>query len=390
MIQHQEIKQKHSSVNQMRKGAPEGKKENVYGDRGRFGMLQSAGGSQALAYTMDVVQRQMDQEGLINGLIRNIKSSRMKQAEESVKSRCIRKLETLRQSVDPPAAILTQAEGIVNSHFSPLQCSEGGVYQVFFDYYGIGVKQGNRDTTKLMMRDHQAHDGYPKEWVTEEHIDEVFARDQFDLLSWMNSLYGTGTGGELLERLRDGGRRGRGTEIQMGFNLEGAYANATGEARWGELADPDGKKAGKGVGTSIFLNSGEQLPYLQAASGQQGMPEDPRIVLAHELIHALHAKMGVKPTEDTKIRKKIDSIMGSVNLERWLDQEVGEVPVYEATTIRELKQGEAAFTEARPDDIPVTGIMGDDVIYPEKLEAIKHINENQIRRELGLPLRTAY
>lgn len=158
----------------------------------------------------------------------------------------------------------------------------------------------------------------------------------------------------------------------------------------GELADPDGKKAGKGVGTSIFLNSGEQLPYLQAASGQQGMPEDPRIVLAHELIHALHAKMGVKPTEDTKIRKKIDSIMGSVNLERWLDQEVGEVPVYEATTIRELKQGEAAFTEARPDDIPVTGIMGDDVIYPEKLEAIKHINENQIRRELGLPLRTAY
>lgn len=88
------------------------------------------------------------------------------------------------------------------------------------------------------------------------------------------------------------------------------------------------------------------------------MPEDPRIVLAHELIHALHAKMGVKPTEYTKIRKKIDSIMGSVNLERWLDQEVGEVPVYEATTIRELKQGEAAFTEARPDDIPVTGIMG--------------------------------
>lgn len=132
LIQHQEIKQKHSSVNQMRKGAPEGKKENAYGDRGRFGMLQSAGGSQALAYTMDVVQRQMDQEGLINGLIRNIKSSRMKQAEESVKSRCIRKLETLRQSGDPPAAILTQAEGIVNSHFSPMQCSEGGCVSGFF------------------------------------------------------------------------------------------------------------------------------------------------------------------------------------------------------------------------------------------------------------------
>lgn len=102
--------------------------------------------------------------------------------------------------------------------------------------------------------------------------------------------------------------------------------------------------------------------------------------------------MGVKPTPDTMIGKKIDTFMGSIDLDRWLDEELGveHQQAYNGMSINDLIGMENAFNRAQPDDIPVTGIMSDDIIFPEPLEAIKDINENQIRAELGLPLRKAY
>ncbi len=387
MIQHKELKKKQNTMKQMHKSTQEGKKEKTYWNKGSFGMLERSMHSPRLAYTMNIAQRQMDSKGLLNGLIRIIQSSKMRQQEEILKRKCIRELDALKQGGDPPFVILKKAERIVNSYFTPLKSNACGIFKVFFDYYGIDVKQGDRDTTRASMQEHQSYNGYPADLITEEHIDEVFAHDQSDLLGELNSLYGTATGGELLERIRSRDRSSLKAEIRLGFSLSGAHADFLGDEHEGELKDPDGKKPGRGVGTSIFLNSMEQLPYLQEED------EDPRIVLAHELIHALHANLGVKPTSDTVIGKKIDTFMGSVFLDSWMDKEMGVVEhqqFYNRMSIDDLLRSEESFRRARPDDIPVTGIMNDDIIFPESLEAIKHINENRIRVELGLPLRRAY
>lgn len=377
LIQHKELKQKQNSMTQMRKSTQKGEKKKTYwGSRGSFGMLESLRCSQSLAYTMNVVQRQMDLDALIDGLIEKISSPEG-----------IEKLNNLKQRNEPPYVILKEAEEIVNNY---LQSSAPDIYKVFFDYYGINVTQGDRNMTKLTMQVHE-EDGYPAELITEEHIDEMFVHDQANLLKQLNSLYGTATGRDLLELIRGGDSNSSNMQIQIGFGMEGAYANPfpSEEAKKGELQDPEGKSNGEGVGTSIFLISEEQIPYFRKANKQK--PDDSRIVLAHELIHALHAKMGVKPTRDTKIimrpeddAEQNSSFIGSIDLDKWIDEKMSRM------SISELLSQEKAFKGAMPDDIPVTGIMSDYIIYPALLERIKHINENQIRAELGLTLREAY
>ena len=76
----------------------------------------------------------------------------------------------------------------------------------------------------------------------------------------------------------------------------------------------------------------------------------------------------------------------SEDLDRWLDAEFKKAGY---TSSKEFMESHPQFANAHPDDIPTTGII-EDIRYPEPLAVVAHINENNIRRQLGLKPRRHY
>lgn len=126
--------------------------------------------------------------------------------------------------------------------------------------------------------------------------------------------------------------------------------------------------AGPGAGTRVYLGS----PALDGADAYDinaDLVDKQSIVIAHELIHALHAQEGSMPT--WKI------LLGN-------NYELTESD-YKAVFLHHHPE----FKDASADDVPTTGIMKD-IVYPQPLENIKHINENRIRSELKMVSRDSY
>lgn len=341
----------------------------------------------------NIIQRKMDIGTLINQLIDIIQSVR--EESPAVKT-AVEKMNHLTASLVTPADILAKTKEIMDNFCVSFPNDiRSQMYECYFKYYGIQVTQGGKDISQSAMSEHNKYDGFPldSESITDEFLDELFLRDQDNLLNDLNSLYATATGAELLEKLSEKAGTDLQPTIQIGFSLQGAWAGSKGNPTDECLKTPDGLSAGAGAGTTINLTSLEENPYIRKAEKiPDDIPdEDTRIILAHELIHALHAQLGVKPNAETLVSDNTDKpvkglcpFIGSIDLDKYLDMEE------RIKTSDFLSQHHDIWNSATPDDVPVTGIMEGLVKFPALLEAVLHINENQIRKELGLPPRTKY
>ncbi len=94
--------------------------------------------------------------------------------------------------------------------------------------------------------------------------------------------------------------------------------------------------------------------------------------------------MGVKPTWEMLVHSQHGP--SSSDLDAWLDAEFDKEGYPRE---REFLDRHPEFAGAKPDDVPTTGIRTD-IRYPSELQEIRHINENQIRKELGVSPRERY
>lgn len=330
----------------------------------------------------------MDIGTLINQLIDIIQSVR---EESPTVTTAVAALRQLTNTDMTPAGILAKTKEIINNFCVSFPNDiRSQMYECYFKYYGIQVTQGDKDISRSTMSEHNKYDGFPidSESITDEFLDELFLRDQDNPLNDLNSLYATATGAELLEKLSEKACTDLQPTIQIGFSLQGAWAGSKGNPTDECLKTPDGLSAGAGAGTTINLTSLEENPYIRKS--EKIPDEDTRIILSHELIHALHAQLGVKPNAETLVFdnttpvKDLCPFIGSIDLDNYFDMQE------RIKTSDFLSQYPDIWNRATPDDVPVTGIMKGLVKFPALLEAVLHINENQIRKELGLPPRTKY
>ncbi|MDE6421731.1 MAG: hypothetical protein K2K87_14595 [Lachnospiraceae bacterium] len=257
------------------------------------------------------------------------------------------------------------------------------IYNTFFDFYGIKVKQQNQNGIRQIMN---------LQGGDEIDLDRVFVQDQRDLADELSDLYGTKTGKELLDRIATRGDEGvPGPTIYMGYAMQAPYTNVL---DWDKSKDvllsgnrQQGYECGKGTDSFIVLNS-KTLDWQMKRRGGDGgqLKEDPRIILAHELIHALHAQMGVKPTWKMLVDAQYQT--ASADMEQWLDERFQEEETDEYNRDIFIRS-HLELNGAHEDDVPTTGII-EDIWYPEPLQVVAHINENQIRKELGLEPRKQY
>lgn len=259
------------------------------------------------------------------------------------------------------------------------------IYQLFFKHYGIDVTHMPKE---IIMDNLQCEEG-------EFDFDKMFLQDESDLIDVLNDLYSIQTGQELLNRIAD--NKERNEKMGVKIELEPTRPEAVTESR-GQYKDEfmqgnrnGGYKRGKGAGTIIalptkgmvhliaeFAELSKQDPEVYQSrleSYENFLKNDPRIVLAHELIHALHAQMGIKPTWE--------ALLGSLNISSQTHQ-LSEAPPDQEFLERTGKK----YLNATSDDVAVMGI--DELQYPGPLSEVGHITENRIRTELKQPLRMMY
>ncbi len=257
------------------------------------------------------------------------------------------------------------------------------IYDMLFSYYGMEVKQMAPRVSKANLTQ---GDG---ELSHEESVryDQVFIRDKSNLLDDFNAIYGTKTGQDLLARIADNRKRNDslGTRIYLGYTLSAPYTESLGDIEDEQYhSGEDGVQKGRGAGTVIVMNSRELSKKAAKNNRMKLSKDDSRVMLAHELIHALHAQMGVKPTWEMLVHSQYGP--SSSDLDAWLDAEFDEEGYPRE---REFLDRHPEFAGAKPDDVPTTGIRTD-IRYPSELQEIRHINENQIRKELGVSPRERY
>lgn len=321
-----------------------------------------------------VVQRQMDIGALINDILQHIPNGAVKLRNK------------LTNVGDEVRMAVTKLKSILDDNKELWGNQRQEIYQSFFRYYGINVEQADSNTCRTNMSGQlngQAVSGID--------FDEVFLRDESRLINQLNDIYATKTGGELL-KLIAAGREGNvnpGVRICLGYTKDAPYTTGIGDETDEMLQGSfeEGFTRGRGTGTFIALNSEELSQWVDRDKKNPSNPpkEDPRVVLAHELIHALHAQMGVKPTWEMLVHAQFQPV--SSMLDRWLDYE------YLASGISAKDEFVCHYSQFKnattADDVPVTGIRSD-IKYPAPLKDLQQINENQIRRELKVKLRDKY
>lgn len=231
------------------------------------------------------------------------------------------------------------------------------INELFFHYYDMEVE----------------HDlNIYKKCIRCEGIDDenVMNRDESCLIDALNDIYATPTGKELLVRLA----ANKAKHPKKGTTIYLEHRDAPSKISKGNNKDEELRRnekgkyiAGPGAGVYVALGSQALDDIYKVHEELMGMHT---IVLAHELIHALHAQMGIKPTWSI--------LLGNKNA------------LQESDCQKNFKEKYSQFhTCEYPDDVPTTGIVNN-IVYPKPLEEIKHINENQIRKELNLEPRTEY
>lgn len=264
------------------------------------------------------------------------------------------------------------------------------IYQLFFKHYGIDVTHVDKEYIMNCIRCKEG----------EFDFDKMFLQDESDLIDVLNDLYSIPTGKELLNRIADNKERNEkmGVKIELESMIPGAVTDSLGryedefmQGNWNV-----GHTSGEGAGTRIALPTKGMVPIIAELSKQYPkefqshlesyenfLKDDPRIVLAHELIHALHAQMGIKPTWEALLGGQEIIPQEKYNLSK------KELEEYSKKTF--LEPYGNIYKNATSDDVAVMGIKeGMQSRYPNLLYIAAHITENQIRTELKQPLRKMY
>lgn len=297
------------------------------------------------------------------------------------------------------SATLKEIKTLIDKNANNLGGILGQIYEQVFNFYGFHVTHFAESAGDETWEDHLKTFGLENEGLTRE---KVTLADKSRMLDELNEIFSTKTGGELLSRIAKNsmGDKALGVDIVIGFQeasrgykLEGSRTEndqmLKGNAH-------EGFRAGSGIGSvlnipsevlfGIIARNGETfINHIKRILGwQQG--DDPRILLAHELIHALHGQMGIMPTWEMLL--KMQSWPYSPTLDAYFDKLFAEEGFDHQ---REFVMAYPEFDSngCSPDDVLTTGIR-DDIKYPEPLKEVRHINENRIRREMDLPLRTKY
>lgn len=306
-------------------------------------------------------------------------------------SSIIQKIYDLEQCPDSEAKKLIRLTNIINEYLSDTNDFPSTAYECILKYYGIQVNPYDSVVSRQAMEIHYSNnDGFniPPEDITEEYLHQLFIRDKKNIIGDLNSLYQTPTGNQLLQLIAEGTAKGMTTSIYVGFNITGVSTDFI-HPHNTRFQDTNGLIPGSGSSSLILLTSHEQQPFLLRACDETEAEtiEEPLIVLAHELIHVLHAQKGVRPSENTTLWLSPSSSehVGSIDLDSWLDFTLN---ASDFSTI--LSQYKDIFFNATPDDIPTTGILYNQIRYPEPLNQLRHIHENAIRRELNMKLREKY
>ena len=253
------------------------------------------------------------------------------------------------------------------------------IYDLFFQFYDMKVVQGNLEAYK---RWHHVS--------TNINDEETELQDKNILVDALNDIYATKTGNHLLHSISNNKENEKDKEVTIWLgDWRGFSRDPKGNPKDEELGITENGEyqAGKGGGSSVYLGS----PTLGSKLETNQDPEDIYpVVVAHELIHALHAQMGVKPTWEMleNAPSRISEDTG------WMKSIWRNSKNYSHELFGFPSQKFPEFTDENgkrcyPDEVPTTGIR-DDIVYPQPLEEIRHINENQIRRELDIPERTKY
>ncbi len=337
--------------------------------------------------TPNIVQFLMNFPQLLNDLCTNAIPLLPVDRQSSI----TQKIYDLKQSPDSEAKKLLCLTNIINEYSSDTNDFPSTAYECILKYYGIQVNPYDSIVSRQSMEIHYSNnDGFniPPEDITEEYLHQLFIRDKKNIIDDLNSLYQTPTGNQLLQLIAEGTAKGKTTSIYVGFNIAGVSTDFI-HPHNTRFQDTNGQIPGSGSSSLVCLTSHEQQPFLLHAYNEAGIEtiEEPLIVLAHELIHVLHAQKGVRPSENTALWFSPPSSehVGSIDLDSWLDFTLN---ASDFSTI--LSQYKDIFFNATPDDIPTTGILYNQIRYPEPLNQLRHIHENAIRRELNMKLREKY
>lgn len=320
----------------------------------------------------EVVQCQFDANALIDGVIGILSQDEF----ESMR----KKLVGLK-----PRIVVKKVKELLDRNNKLIGNKRREIYQLFFEFYGLNVIRMTPQDMIKIAQDMMI-------WDINTDYGEVILQDESSFINALNAIYNTKTGAELLTRLAANttANPNKGVSITIGNSQGGPYIaekNNTDDEYLGGRRDAatgfvKNIGAGNGADSHIFMHS-EALNQIYKKKYNVGLTGDLRAMLAHELIHALHAQMGVKPTVKMLREAPVRGILPTLfnfcqNLFGW-------------STERKFPE----FSEfggpygGTPDDVPVTGIR-DDFMYPDLLEEIRHINENQIRQELGMDPREKY
>lgn len=354
-----------------------------------------------------VVQRSFDFFALIEGILKII----TKEADDLRAN--LEKFEPKGKPDDMKnlRKLLDEAETLQDS-------TRQNINKLFFDFYGMEVKH--------------ALDVYKARFDLEnEGINDnaVMLQDENSLIDALNDIYATETGKELLIRLLFNKDTDKNKGVIIYLEHLGAYSReSTSMNKKDEQLKDQGNGvyvAGPGAGTRVYLGS----PALDGIYDiNKDLVDKQSIVIAHELIHALHAQEGSMPTWKILLGNNYEltesdykamflhhhprfkdaypddappiGITGDIKKPQLSEEQEVDRPTWKGlfgeNYVLEEVDYEAVFLHHYPefkgasaDDVPTTGIRKD-IVYPQPLENIKHINENRIRSELKMVSRDSY
>lgn len=324
------------------------------------------------------------------------------------------KTEVLSKEIQETPEALEKVKRVLDQGITNIPV-RSGLYEKILDAYGFDVRnQLNKDTDKILSYcfENKMYPYNPEEPATMNgmNFDEFCAwqraEHKSDLIHDLNVLYGTKTGAELLDRIAKPKNDAKRTELVVGMCWPPAYLiDYDAKNKADTLLTPEGK-AGSGLKSSVgsisrlenrLLKNSPDPEMRKIALEEEDMPA----ALAHELIHVLHAQMGVVPDKETLKKAYFEEIgqggLGSLTLDRMMDEMFAAEEVEAMFSDDRQQSGldmmsahRGIFSGATPDDVPVTGILKEKFRYPEPLAEVAHLNENQIRKELKRPLRKKY
>lgn len=329
-----------------------------------------------------VVQCVMDIDAVIDALL-NIIPKRMGSLRTD--------LDGLRTS-----STLKEIKALIDKNAEELNGNLGEIYKELFNFYGLNVSHIAENATDEVWNIYLEENDLENEELNRK---EIALADKSSMLDELNEIFSTKTGGELLSSIAKNsmGNEALGVNINIGF--EGPLLDAK---IWSEGHKLKGNvqrgfEAGSGNGSNISIPS-EQLFGIKERKNETFIDrikrvlgwqqkDDPRITLAHELIHALHGQMGIMPPKG--VIAEMQPWPFSLTLDKMIDE------MDDAEHIKKKRGFEATFpllAGGTDDDVLTTGIYEGirDIRYPGPMEEVRHINENQIRKELGLKRRTKY